>query len=205
MDQHLLVRLDRVAGKLDTIAGLPEQPGIFGAGTHRFLVGPPVSERVVADFEHRHDITLPADYRAFLTLIGHAEPRNWGGAGPFYGLVGLNGWDMSSWLDEGWSDTETNDDALATAFRVAPGQQIEGSWTAALGLAEGDEWFPGQVALSMCGCGDMAVLVVTGPGRGRVAYTASASQAPQYPADPDFLAWYERWLDCVLAGEDSFF
>jgi hypothetical protein len=49
MDRHLLVRLDRVAGKLDTIAGLPEQPGIFGAGTHRFLVGPPVSERVVAD------------------------------------------------------------------------------------------------------------------------------------------------------------
>jgi hypothetical protein len=51
------------------------------------------------------------------------------------------------------------------------------------------------------GCGDMAVLVVTGPGRGPVVYTYWANLAAVYTPDPDFLAWYERWLDAALRGE----
>jgi hypothetical protein len=47
----------------------------------------------------------------------------------------------------------------------------------------------------------MALLVVTGPDRGRVAYTFWATQAPAYTPNPDFLAWYERWPDAVLRGE----
>jgi hypothetical protein len=47
----------------------------------------------------------------------------------------------------------------------------------------------------------MAVLVVTGPGRGPVVYTYWANLAAVYTPDPDFLAWYERWLDAALRGE----
>jgi hypothetical protein len=65
---------------------------------------------------------------------------------------------------------------------------------------DGEEWLAGAIALADLGCGDMAVLVVTGPGRGRVAYIR-ASQAPSYPPDPDCLAWYERWLDAALGGD----
>jgi hypothetical protein len=61
-------------------------------------------------------------------------------------------------------------------------------WLGEVGLADdGEEWLAGAIALADLGCGDMAVLGVTGPGRGRVAYIR-ASQAPSYPPDPDCLA-----------------
>jgi hypothetical protein len=97
---------------------------------------------------------------------------------------------------------ETQPGDLTAAFPVEPGREYSRDWLADVGLAEdGEEWSPGAIAVGHLGCGDMAVLVVTGPGRGRVVCTYWANSAPVYTPDPDFLAWYERWLDAVLRGE----
>jgi hypothetical protein len=75
-------------------------------------------------------------------------------------------------------------------------------WLSQVGPTDdGEEWFPGTVAPSHVDCGEMAVLVVTGAGSGRVAYTFWAGQAPAYTPDADFLTWYEGWLDAVLRDE----
>ena len=51
-------------------------------------------------------------------------------------------------------------------------------------------------------------LIVSGDLRGRLAYINSLDQPsddfpPFVPPDLNFLAWYERWLDLVLAGDDA--
>jgi hypothetical protein len=61
----------------------------------RVQLNDPISEPDVASFEQRHGISLPPDYRDFVTRIGN------GGAGPFYGLFPLgamdDNFDMRQW------------------------------------------------------------------------------------------------------------
>jgi len=183
--------LRRIADKLAKAKG----SRIFGAQGHRFELGPPLDERELVDFERHRGILLPADYRAFVTQIGHDGPGKWGGAGPFWGLLPLRRWDEALVQN-------TGSDVLKVAFPFAPGCDYGADWLDELGLTDdGEEWFPGAIALGHLGCGDLAALVVTGAGRGRVAYVSWSGRAPVYARDPDFLAWYERWLDAALAGE----
>jgi hypothetical protein len=70
---------------------------VFGSESHRFRLHRPLSEPTVRDFEIRHRITLPSDYRDFLILIGN------GGAGPAYGLFKLgemdDGFEHKPWTE----------------------------------------------------------------------------------------------------------
>jgi hypothetical protein len=184
------VRLERILDKLTAL----QQPTIFGATEHQGRLGPRLPEPTSDDFERRHGIILPIGYRAFLTQVGHGAPGRYGGTGPFYGLLPLECWDEALVGD-------TRDGVLSVAFPFTPGRDYTaGNW-----LDEDGELFPGAIALARLGCGDMAVLVAAGEGRGRVAYTFWATQAPVYTEDPDFLAWYERWLDAALAGDSPWF
>ncbi|WP_097322225.1 SMI1/KNR4 family protein [Paractinoplanes atraurantiacus] len=178
--------------KLDAAARMPGEPAMFGAGAHGFRLGPPLPESDVAAFEREHGVRLPEDYRAFITTIGNGGPGRWGGAGPYYGLHPLHEWDLGLW-------NETTPAVLATPFPVEPGHVL-GSWV----VADDEEPYPGTVALSDQGCGLMSLLVVTGPGRGRIVNTGDGPQPPHFTADEGFLAWYERWLDAVLAGKRLF-
>ncbi|GAA2522775.1 hypothetical protein GCM10010201_21150 [Pilimelia columellifera subsp. columellifera] len=160
----------------------------FGASSHRYQLGAPLSGAEVAQFEAAHRVRLPEAYRAFITTVGHGGPGRYGGAGPYYGLLPLQRWDEALWQPRA-------EGVLAAPFRVDPGRSYQ-DWWPEVGLGEDDEPYTGVVALSECGCGIMVVLVVTGPGRGRVAFTAEFDEAPQYSHD-DFLTWYEHWLDIV--------
>ena len=71
------------------------QPKIFGADAHGFILNPRLREIEVAAFEEKHRISLPADYRHFITEIGN------GGAGPYYGVFPLgymdDAFDVAPW------------------------------------------------------------------------------------------------------------
>jgi hypothetical protein len=187
-------RLQRITDKLASL----REPTIFGASTHQCRLDPPLPDREVDDFEQRHGIELPAEYRAFVTRVGHGGPGQYGGTGPFYGLLPLDCW-AEALIEDG------RDGILATPFPTRPGVEYGDDWPSEQGLADDDELFPGAIALAHLGCGDMAILVVTGEGRGRVAYTAWASRAPLYTDDVDFVAWYERWLDAALRADTYWF
>ena len=50
---------------------------VFGANGHDYKLNPPLPVSVIEAFEQRHGVSLPEDYRRFITEIGN------GGAGPY--------------------------------------------------------------------------------------------------------------------------
>ncbi|MCU7726093.1 SMI1/KNR4 family protein [Actinoplanes sp. KI2] len=196
VDPHLSARLDRVAVKLAVAARRPGEPVMFGASAHRFELGPPLTDDEVTAFEREHGVSLPEDYRAFITTIGNGGPGRWGGAGPYYGLHSLQDWATSLWGMPGQS-------TLATPFPAEPGR-VFSDWPSEVAPDEDDEPYCGTLALSDQGCGYLSILVVSGPARGRVAGTGDTPAGPVFTRDAGFLSWYERWLDAVLAGATHF-
>ncbi|MEV6195666.1 hypothetical protein AB0M19_25060 [Streptomyces sp. NPDC051920] len=164
-------RITRIQTKL---AALP--------ATEKAVLGPPLTERQISEFEDGHDVRLPEEFRRFLVHVGH------GGYGPTYGLLPM----------EGWVGRRTGRGGLAASFPIVPDQDIpEGP----VDRAEFADAFPGTITVVNRGCSDRTLLVVTGPGRGRlVEVNTEGFFAPRYHTDSDFLSWYERWLDFVLTG-----
>jgi hypothetical protein len=71
---------------------------VFGADVHGFRLNPPLPEADVTAFETVHNVSLPYDFRQFLTDIGN------GGAGPFYGIFPLGKMDdnfgLQTWQEK---------------------------------------------------------------------------------------------------------
>jgi hypothetical protein len=152
-------------------------------GARRARFGPPLTEPEVAAFEQQHGVELPADYRAFITTIGH------GGPGPHYGLLRLSEWDTEAF------GSPPYDGLLARPFLAEPGRHYE-DWPADVGLFDDeDEPYAGTLTLAGEGCGYFSQLVVTGAGRGLVVSCGGFGDPPVYAPEGDFLSWYERWLD----------
>lgn len=158
----------------------------FGSQKHKFRLNPPLSEDEVLRFEREHGVTLPADYREFLLTVGN------GGAGPYYGILPL----------EKWNDAMMEDIprflSRPSILRPEMEQMDEEHDPLPCPLEERDQ---GTLALCEQGCMYYALLVVMGPFRGRVVYVSPDNWYGIYfVRHPDFLSWYERWLDELLWG-----
>ena len=162
----------------------------FGSEKHQFHLHPPLSEETVRDFEAREAVRLPSGYRDFLLQAGN------GGAGPYYGLLKLEDWQAAS------QDEEPG--ALSRSCVLQP--QISGEQRG--DTAGHDMWassLDGTLTLVDQGCTFYALLVVTGRYCGRVVYVdIQGNYHPYFVRDPDFLSWYERWLDELLWRYDDF-
>lgn len=188
---ELTRRLEAIREKLATARGLwrPPRRGRyqadtfrwFGAETHRFQLKPPLPETAILAFERQHAITLPQEHRRFLAEVG-AE-----GAGPFYGLLPL----------ERWHDHLTDDPPAGHLGRPL-------LLDAESPPVDDEAWIgpPGTLALAHQGCAYFSALVVSGPARGRVIHVG-LDGPPVHEDAPDFLAWYERWLDRVITGQPT--
>jgi hypothetical protein len=164
----------------------------FGSDHHRFRLNRPIGETTVRRFERYHGVRLPEDYRAFLRLAGN------GGAGPYYGLLPLEQWHHAV--------LEDRPGYLARPSPLRPGMPASAEWEQTLGCPW-EDLFQGTLALVHQGCSYYALLVVTGAYRGRVVYVnLDRGGSPYFVHHPDFLSWYERWLDELLEGyEGSWF
>jgi hypothetical protein len=183
-------RITRILSKLEEVRA--RGVDTFGAKSHRFALAPPLAEEQAAAFERAHGVTLPADYRAFVTRAGGA------GAGPFHGLMPIDRWDEAR-----SGDVPGDDGWLARPCLFSPDDLATGRAYEAI-VGDADEPFQGAIAICEQGCSYLALLVVSGPHAGRVLYVNLDGGAPFFPESPDFLAWYERWLDELRWGHRHF-
>lgn len=179
------VRVDRILQKLARARSLGLK--CFGSDSHGFRLKPPIAEQIVVAFETQHDVLLPEDYRTFLLRAGN------GGAGPYYGIYALDkSEDFADWVCD-----DRPADFLARPCPLREGMSRSENWTDQFG---NESPYQGTLSLGTQGCTYGMQLVVTGTLRGRVIYVDAEGQPPYVVNEPDFLAWYERWLDELLGG-----
>jgi hypothetical protein len=198
----------RILDKLTQARAADPELKVFGAAAHGYVIHAPASPQAVRDFEARLAITLPGAYRRFLLEVSDGgQGYDGAAAGPFYGINGLGG-----------SAPTPQGDGLATVvakpFILSPGM-TQADWEtliATFGLDDDlddalyDEamgtLFGGLLPLGTQGCSLYHGLVVNGPYTGRVVnFDMDLSAPPVFAFEPDFLTWYERWLDEVISGD----
>ncbi|MCE5229910.1 SMI1/KNR4 family protein [bacterium] len=182
---------------------------VFGSDYHDFVLHPPVLENELVEFERKHKIRLPDEYRGFLLRCGR------GGAGPFYGLFDFQCTDDGAWNEgdgfvgilanpfpytESWNDLtgEPADDLL---------DKDEDEYERQLNVFESRYWAPLDGAIPIChlGCNLRQWLVISGPEAGHVwadnrVDLKGLSPLPGKNSERiTFYHWYRDWLDEVLS------
>lgn len=72
---------------------------VFGASSHRYVIGRPATAEAVNRFEQRYGIVLPDCIKAFYLQVGNGgESSRGAAAGPFYGIYPL-GYDADELVD----------------------------------------------------------------------------------------------------------
>ncbi len=139
---------------------------VFGASEHRYQLHPPLPEATIRLFETQYGITLPDEYRHFLSVIGN------GGAGPYYGILPLA------------ATTEFCDPSRPFPFKgkTRPRRQAVERW------ATNQE--PGVLAIAERGCMLYCYLVVNGANHGTVWNGLDALHL----AGASFTTWYMGWI-----------
>ena len=193
------------------------QPEVFGKLGHNFLLNPPLSEAAVADFEARHRIRLPEDYRNFTTKIGN------GGAGPYYGVFRLGEMDGTLSETQAWSEGDLFVGKLSETFPYTearnekleyPPDELErtdeNEYERQLDDSERKYWaaLPMNGAIPICheGCAIRIWLVVNGPQAGHVWEDDRANAKGIRPVllsdgtRATFASWYREWLEKTLAA-----
>ena len=176
--------IDNIAAAIEHITAHDPDLTRFGAVTHRYQLAAPLSEERVAAIEREAGITLPADYRAFLTRVASA------GAGPGYGLLPLDSPSQLASLSAPFPhlrphvpDTSAMREEKRAAF-------------------EGDAAVTGTVALAHMGCCYFALLVVTGPRAGSIWADLRSAGLGLVPTHDTFTEWYGLWVRACAEAQD---
>ena len=183
-------QVERILDKLAQV----RQRGLscFGSQKHQFRLNPPMREKEVQRFEAKHKVSLPPDFRCFLTRAGN------GGAGPYYGLYKLSQWnDFIDWAE----DDPPPSDFLSRPCPLHPQMSRDPQWERQFDDVASP--YQGILTLGTQGCTYMMGLIVTGDFAGRVVYLDADGQPPYVVREPNFQSWYERWLDELLGGYDT--
>jgi hypothetical protein len=191
--------------------------GLFGAAVHDYQLHPPVAQAEIAAFEAEHKVTLPADYRFFITEIGN------GGVGPYYGLFRFGMHDGNADDSRPWQGGDLVGDVSAEFVHTEAWNLPSSFWEKAPEVAveipqdEEDRlyeawdkelhehyWNPkimnGAIPICHRGCALRQWLVINGPQRGFVWNDDRADDAGISPLRDEhgqqvtFADWYMAWL-----------
>ena len=198
-------QLKRIQGKIEQLRQLDKNLTLFGSNRHKYNLNPKLSEETLLNFENTYNITLPEDYKEFLTKIGN------GGVGPAYGLETFeNGLfdDLdykrpNSLLNPSKPFPHTkpwNEEFVSTVNEEEYEEEYERQYS-----EFSKNLMDGVLAISNFGCGISLNLVVNGEEYGYIWTDDRGNDGGIYPSHElgnkeriTFLNWYELWLDNSL-------
>ena len=199
---------------------------VFGASAHQYRLNPALPVEDVESLERHFEMSLPDDYRLFITSVGN------GGAGPYYGLFRLGEHDRQDTHCKWEEDSLIGDlskpfghDAAWNATEALWSKRPD--WPVATPLAQQDQlmeawdreiyesyWNPrvmdGAIPICHMGCALRQWLVVTGPQRGSLWCDFRADEKGLFPMmnghghRVTFGEWYQTWLRDPVHGLKSF-
>lgn len=189
-------QIGRIKDKLKKAAQKDSSLSVFGASSHKYIMRQTATAQEIAKWEEAHGAKLPEDYTRFLMEIGN------GGAGPYYGIYSLD-------KATSYSEKEALSYPCVLYPKMEKGQChclveplisdrdiSDEEYNAARSKILG-----GMLCFGTQGCEYDMYLVLQGPHRGRVVYTSDFH--PDHPFffvyETNFLDWYERWLDELIA------
>jgi len=205
MNHELDAQCARIARKLKAAASADPTFAVFGSSSHKYAIGPAISEAEIRAFEIEHGIELPAHYRAFLKHVGNGTPGGEGraAAGPFYGIYPLgSGIDafvfgqgghlgMPPFVRPDMPQSEWEEVAKPVDTDDIPDDEY----------ARGQSrLFGGLLPIGHQGCQSYHALVLQGPNAGKVVNIDTERYLPVFCFEANFLDWYERWVDEIISG-----
>lgn len=201
-------QLERIKNKIGQLKKLDKNYNLFGSQKHRYRFNPALPTEQIRQFELTHNVTLPSDYVAFLTLIGN------GGAGSFYGLEPL---ENSLFDDLDYKRPESLLNPSKPFLHTQPWnldfkptvQEDEEEYEKQLEDFQekyyDNEHMSGVIAICNYGCGISLNLIVNGREYGNIWTDDRGSDNGIHPSHElgnkdriSFLNWYELWLDNSL-------
>jgi hypothetical protein len=199
-------QIERIKSKLVKAKAADKDLKVFGASSHKYIIGEVASKEDILKFENDYKVELPDCYKAFLMNVGNGgESFSSSAAGPFYGInpLGKNVNELiyentekylkedcvlyPKMSDEYWDDLIENieDDTIS-----------EEDYEKELGRIYG-----GVLPIGEQGCSCYHAIVLNGEFKGRVVNINNERYNPQFTFELNFLDWYERWLDEVISGD----
>jgi hypothetical protein len=199
------IQLNRIKKKLCEAREVDKKYKVFGASTHKYKIGPPVSIGDIDNFEKKYSITLPECYKSFLLTIGNGGGSYAGSAaGPFYGIYPL-GKNVDEILDK-------PELFLKNSVQIRP-KITDEEWAKLTEHLVNDDdisdddydkemgkVFSGVLPIGSQGCSYLHAIVVSGEYSGRVVNIDLDLNKPKFCFEANFLDWYERWLDEIISG-----
>lgn len=207
-DKLTVIRLLSVLERKD------RRRSVFGSAAHDYNLNPPIPLSTIEEFEARHGIRLPDDYRYFVTEIGN------GGAGPYYGLFPFGQVeDGRSWEEgdlvgnvsqpfphvEAWNLPESFWQQEPNISPETPPEEDDRLWEAWDKVEQEHYWNPsimnGAIPICHLGCGLLQWLVVNGEQKGhvwddfRADHRGIRPRRDQSGRQMTFSDWYMSWLD----------
>lgn len=200
-------RLLHIKEKLLKLKELDKEYKIFGSKKHQYKMNEKKRLKDLEEFEILHQITVPEEYKIFLTEIGN------GGAGPYYGLFSFeDGINIAKddyyapKLDIPFAHEFPFNNEVTKNFIDHYRECLEeGEYNKIKRLITPDI-LTGVLFLSDYGCGEEFILVVKGEQQGKVWFEGGnliSCLKRDNRTQMSFFDWYEDWLDRSLAELDS--
>jgi hypothetical protein len=176
--------IQELAALLNRLREVDTHFRVSGADSHKYRVGPKLSESEIQEFEKKHSITLPEDYRLYLKLVGNGSggatetlPDGYtvpvDGAGPYFGLYPLAETVKGDRVSEPFPFTEKV---------LIPYEPPYDAW---------EENVPGIIEIVHQGCQGASYLIVQGDAYGTI--WDGYGNETFMPTGLNFREWYRKW------------
>ena len=205
-----LNQVERIKIKLNLAKNTDSFLEVFGARSHRYRLDSPIDIKEVEIFEKKYNISLPDEYKVFLTQIGNGgneyktQVGN-SGAGPYYGIYKLG--------DEG--HTYVTNPALGyiekepffnSKMTKEDWKKIDENMPEDISSDEYEreyaKAYAGILTICACGCIGYMGIMLSGENTGRVVCIYDEiGYCPEFVKEANFLDWYENWLDLIISGQ----